>query len=524
MYFQSSGSAAVCQTSVISRAFEMLRRRWLIPFALVLAVRPTAALATPPPGAAAPGTTPDALVVSAAASLADALGEIAGRFERERGVRVIVNAGGSNSLARQIVAGAPVDLFISADSDQMLVVERAGRVEAGSEVTLLSNRLVVLTARGPGPRLHAIGDLLDPAVRRIATGDPAAVPVGVYARRYLSSLGLWSRLESKIVPGVSVRAALAAVESGEVDAAIVYRSDATIARRAVLAFEIPETEGFRIAYPAAVISNSRHAALARDFLRELRSPSSLSVFERFGFVGPGSVNVSALPVPAGNASGVDTASLWSVAAFTVSVALGATLLMLPPAIVLAWVLARGRFHGKAVLETLVSLPLVLPPVATGLVLLYLLGRRGPFGALLASGGVDIVFTWKAVVIAMAAIGFPLVVRTARVGFEQVTRRYEQVAETLGAGPFRVFFTISLPLASRDVLAGALLGFSRALGEFGATIVVAGSLPGRTRTIAVAMFNDIETGRDPQAAMLLLVSAVIAFAAVWVSNVLVKGRA
>jgi molybdate transport system permease protein len=221
---------------------------------------------------------------------------------------------------------------------------------------------------------------------------------------------------------------------------------------------------------------------------------------------------------------VDWASLWGIGLFTVGVALAATALMLPPAIIVAWLLARGRFRGKVILETLVSLPLVLPPVATGLVLLHLLGRRGPFGAVLASGRVDIVFTWKAVVIAMAVMGFPLVARTARAGFEQVTRRYEQVAETLGAGPLRVFFTISLPLASRDVLAGALLGFSRALGEFGATIVVAGSLPGRTRTIAVAMFNFIETGQDGQAGVLLMVSVLIAFTAVWVSNLLVRGRA
>ena len=220
---------------------------------------------------------------------------------------------------------------------------------------------------------------------------------------------------------------------------------------------------------------------------------------------------------------MDWSSLWRVGSFTIGVALGATVLMLPPGILLAWLLARRRFPGKLVLETLVSLPLVLPPVATGLVLLYVLGRKGPFGAVLSSGGVDIVFTWKAVVAAMAVMGFPLVVRTARAGFEQVTRRYEQVAETLGAGPARVFFTISLPLASRDVLAGALLGFSRALGEFGATIVVAGSVPGRTRTIAVAMFNDIETGQDAQAGLLLGASVAIAFSAVWVSNVLVRGR-
>jgi molybdate transport system permease protein len=215
------------------------------------------------------------------------------------------------------------------------------------------------------------------------------------------------------------------------------------------------------------------------------------------------------------------ADLWQVTAFTIATALGATILMLPPGIALAWLLARRRFPGKAIVDTLTSLPLVMPPVATGLILLYLFGRRGPFGALLDRWGVDVVFTWKAVVIAMAVMGLPLLVRTARTGFEQVGPRFEQMAATLGASPSRVFFTITLPLASRAVLAGALLAFSRALGEFGATILLAGSIPGRTRTLALAIFSETQVGHDGRAAMLLGVSVVIAFAAMALSNALMQ---
>jgi molybdate transport system permease protein len=483
--------------------------------------------AAPPPPAAA-GRAGDAVVVSAAVSLTEALDTLAREFERERGIPVLVNFGASNILARQIAEGAPVDLFISADPDQMRVAEAAGRLVPGSQVPLLSNRLVVLVPPDGARSIHAVGDLLSPSVRRIAAGDPTAVPAGAYTRRYLESLGLWSALAPKIVPGVSVRAALAAIDAGEVDAAFVYRTDAAVARRAVMAFEVPAGQAPPIIYPAALIAGARHPAAARDLLEYLQGPASMAVFERHGFIPapapPPAPPELAAPAPgAGAQPALDWAALWQIGRFTVLVALAATALMLPPAIALAWLLARGRFHGKVILETLVSLPLVLPPVATGVILLDLLGRRGPFGAILANGGIDIVFTWKAVVLAMAAMGFPLVVRTARTGFEQVTRRYEQVAETLGAGPLRVFFTISLPLASRNVVAGGLLGFSRALGEFGATIVVAGSLPGRTRTIAVAMFNFIETGRDAQAGVLLLVSVAIAFAAVWLSNVLARGQ-
>lgn len=213
--------------------------------------------------------------------------------------------------------------------------------------------------------------------------------------------------------------------------------------------------------------------------------------------------------------------LWRITWFTAATAAGATLLMLPPGVALAWLLARRDFRGKTILDTVASLPLVMPPVATGLLLLYLVGRRSPVGAALAAAGIDVVFTWKAVVLAMTVMGFPLLVRTARAGFEQVSTRYEQIAATLGARPLRVFVTITVPLAGRTLAAAALLGFSRALGEFGATILVAGSIPGRTRTLALAIFEQTETGHDREAAILLVVSVAVAFAALALSNRLVR---
>jgi molybdate transport system permease protein len=208
---------------------------------------------------------------------------------------------------------------------------------------------------------------------------------------------------------------------------------------------------------------------------------------------------------------------WQITAFTIGTASLATLLMLPPGLLLAWLLARGRFRGRVLLDTAISLPLVMPPVATGLVLLALVAPRGPIGRLLARAGIDIVFTWKAVILAMAVMGLPLLVRTVRAGIEQVDRRYEAAAATLGAGPLRVFFTVTLPLARPAVLAGAVLGFARALGEFGATIMIAGSIPGSTRTLAVAIYSFAETGRDREAGTLVAISAAIAFAALAASN-------
>jgi molybdate transport system permease protein len=207
----------------------------------------------------------------------------------------------------------------------------------------------------------------------------------------------------------------------------------------------------------------------------------------------------------------------SITAFTIATAAAATVLMLVPGVFLAWLLGRRRFRGRVLLETFVSLPLVMPPVATGLILLMLFSPRGPLGSFLARLGVDVVFTWRAVVLAMTVMGLPLFVRSVRAGFEQVDRRYEAVAATLGAAPLRVFLTITLPLAFPAVLAGAVLGFARALGEFGATIMIAGSIPGATRTLSVAIYSFAETGRDREAVILLAVSAAVAFGALWLSN-------
>ena len=210
------------------------------------------------------------------------------------------------------------------------------------------------------------------------------------------------------------------------------------------------------------------------------------------------------------------AELLEVTSFTLLMAALAALVMLPPGLALAWVLARKEFIGRSVLETLVSLPIVVPPVATGLILLNLFGRRGPIGRILDPLGIEVVFTWKAVVISMAVMGLPLFVRAARAAFEQVDRRYEAIAGTLGARPWRVFWTVSLPLAWRGVLAGLVLGFSRAIGEFGATIMLAGALPG-TRTLSVAIYRNAELGNDAAAMTLIAGSVAIGFAAVYGAN-------
>lgn len=216
-----------------------------------------------------------------------------------------------------------------------------------------------------------------------------------------------------------------------------------------------------------------------------------------------------------------SAAEWQIVGFTVGVAAFATLLILPPGLAVAWLLARRSWRGKALVETLVALPLVMPPVATGLILLKLLGRRGPIGAFLHRLDLDVVFTWRGVVAAMAVMSFPLLVRGARVAFEEVNPRLEQIARTLGASDARVFVTITLPLAFRGILGGTLLAFARALGEFGATILVAGNIPGRTSTLSLAIYNFVQLGKDADAFRLLAVAVAVAFVAVWASEQLLR---
>lgn len=217
-----------------------------------------------------------------------------------------------------------------------------------------------------------------------------------------------------------------------------------------------------------------------------------------------------------------TSQTWYLVWFTAGMAALSTLLILPPGIGLAWLLARHQWRGKALVETIVSLPLVLPPVVTGLVLLKLFGRRGPIGHWLQEWfGLEVVFTWKAVVLALAVMALPLLVRTARTAIEEVNPLFEQLARTLGAGEWRVLFTITLPLARRGVLAGGLLAFARGLGEFGATIMVAGNIPRQTTTLSVAIYQDVQLGQDGQAGVLAAVAVLLALLAVATSELLLR---
>ena len=218
-----------------------------------------------------------------------------------------------------------------------------------------------------------------------------------------------------------------------------------------------------------------------------------------------------------------TTADWQIVRFTVWVAALSTLTILPFGLALAWGLARRNWPGKSLVETLVTLPLVMPPVATGLILVEVFRGPGVVGGFLHHLDLDVVFTWRGVLLALGVMSLPLLVRSARVAFEEVDPRLEQIARTLGAGGWRVFFTITVPLAARGIVGGMLLAFARALGEFGATIMVAGNIPGKTQTISLAIFQNVQIGEDAHAYRLLGVSVVLAFMAVWGSEFLLRRR-
>lgn len=222
--------------------------------------------------------------VSAAASLTDVLQEIAPLYEKQTGDGILFNFGASSMLARQIQEGAPADLFISADELKMDQLQQRGLIVKKSRRSILSNTLVIIVPGDSRLKIASPADLTDPAIRNIAVAEPQTVPAGIYAKAYLRKLRIWDRITHKIIPTDNVRAALAAVESGNAETGIVYKTDALISRAVRVAYEVPAAAGPEISYPAAVVADSRQKEAAQRFLDYLQSPPAQSLFRKYGFL------------------------------------------------------------------------------------------------------------------------------------------------------------------------------------------------------------------------------------------------
>lgn len=222
--------------------------------------------------------------VYAAASLTEALKEIATGYEKQTGEKLIFNFASSSTLARQIGEGAPADLFFSADEAKLDGLEKKGLLLSGACKSLLSNTLVIIVPADSATGMQSAKDLTGALIKKIAVGEPKSVPAGIYAKEYLEKLGLWRQLSGKIVPTENVRAALAAVESGNVEAGIVYKTDALISKKVKVAFEAPAAEGPKISYSLAVIKDSKVPVEAKKLAGFLASQSASAVFEKHGFI------------------------------------------------------------------------------------------------------------------------------------------------------------------------------------------------------------------------------------------------
>ena len=226
----------------------------------------------------------DEILVSAAASLTDVLKEISSAYQAKSKHTLKFNFGPSNGLARQIEEGAPADMFFSADLPQMDNLDKNGRLEPGTRKNLLSNQLVIVVPADSKLAISSPKDLVKSEVKKIALAEPSSVPVGVYSKKYLSDEGLWNQVDSKVVPVQDVRATLASVESGNVEAGFVYKTDAAISKKVKIVYEVPVDRGPKITYPAAIVKESKHKDAARDFMNYLQSPTAKDAFKKYGFV------------------------------------------------------------------------------------------------------------------------------------------------------------------------------------------------------------------------------------------------
>jgi molybdate transport system substrate-binding protein len=224
------------------------------------------------------------VVVFAAASLSDALQEIGRKYQATSGDKLVFNLAGSSVLARQIKEGAPADLFLSADEARMSDLARADLIVSSSRRSLLGNTLAIIVPKDSPFSIGAAADLAKPEIVRLALAEPQTVPAGIYAKAYLEDRELWKQVSPKVIPTENVRACLAAVESGNVDAGIVYKTDALISAKVRIAYEVPAAEGPRISYAIALIKAGKQPDAAADFLAYLLSPSAEAVFVKHGFV------------------------------------------------------------------------------------------------------------------------------------------------------------------------------------------------------------------------------------------------
>ena len=456
--------------------------------ALLLRVLLVAGLAGAPQCPAGRRRLARALMVFAASDVGPAFAQIVPQFERKTQTDVTLVLGSTGMLAQQIRNGAPADVFFAANESFITDLAAENLTLRQTHTLYARGRIATVTLKSGGIRINDLKDLADPRIKRIAIANPQHAPYGLAAKQAMEAVGLWQTLEPKLVFGENVQQAVQFVRSGSAEAGIVARSvadtsDLTLDARRRPPSRAAQSDGGR---PCA------HEAAGRiDVVHRIRQRHA------------GTTRDAAVRIPAAGriVLEMDLFPVW----LSLRVALLATLLTVVAGVPVAWLLARRRFPGRDLLSAALLSPLVLPPTVLGYYLLMLIGSRGAIGRVLAGWNIELAFTWRAAVLAAAVGSFPLLIKTAQSGFESVDRRLEQAAETLGHSELSIFWTISVPLAWRAILAGTVLAFCRAFGDFGITLMVAGNIPGRTQTLPLAIYDHVQANQLDQANTLSLVS-------------------
>lgn len=444
-------------------------------------------------------TEAEVLRVFTAASTREVIEACAAGYEAQvPGIHVQVHSAGSSTLRRQIEDGAPWQVFISAAAADAEELWQRGLSDAPTRIA--GNRLVVC-APADEPPLADLDALA--GVSRLVLANPASAPVGAYAQEALLHAGLWPKLASNVVWAEHARHVVAIVAAGGAQAGIAFATDVANVRGVQSCFVVADSLHASIGYWAVAARGSTEGQ-ARHFITQVASSDSL--WRARGF--------DAAPTPPAVAVLRSTQDGLGPLWLSLRVATVATLVAALLGLGVAARLARRRGAGVELAAAFVDLPLVLPPTVVGVALLYLVGPRSPLGRALESIGVQVAFSWGAAVLASSVMALPLMVRAARAALESVPLRYAQAAATLGASPRRVFWTVELPLARHGVLAGVLLTFFRCLGEFGATLIVAGNIPGVSRTLPLAIYTAVFEGRTHQAWQWVAWIAIVSLAGTW----------
>jgi molybdate transport system permease protein len=444
------------------------------------------------------------LEVFAAASTTDVVSSIAEEFEARNDVEVELSFAGTSRLARQITRGAEPDVFISANPTWSQYLDKHERLQPGSRRVVAENRLVwAVPDKRPkiGPaEMIELGE-----EGRLGLAE-SAVPAGMYAERAMQSKDLFEELQPSIVRGANVRTVLNWLAKASVDAGVVYRTDADAEASVNILFTFsPETHP-PIQYEAMRIHGGG-GELGEAFVSYLTSSDGRNIWRRYGF--RASSNLAGVQkAEKGELSTVEV-DVTNVLRRSLLVGLLCVLLAAVPAIGLGWLLARHSFPGKVLVSTAVMVPLTLPPVVTGLLLLEVLGPNGLLGPVFESLGIDLAFSFAGAVVAAFVVGFPLFVMSTRSAFEQLDPRYEEVSKSLGHTPFDTFVRVCLPGAFPGIAGGAVLMFARALGEFGATAVFVGYLE-ETQTLSLAIYTLLQSPRSGGVRELAIAGVVISF--------------